>query len=82
MIVRVEVRLKPSVLDPQGEAIARALGALGFDGVASVRQGKIFEIDVAAADASSAREKADEMARRLLANTVIEDFRVLEVVAS
>jgi phosphoribosylformylglycinamidine synthase subunit PurS len=74
--VVVDVMLKPEILDTQGQAIQRALGRLGFDGVQSVRQGKRFEIelDPDLDDPGIARVK--EMAERLLANTVIEDFEV------
>ncbi len=74
MKARVFVTLKNGVLDPQGQAIQGALGALGFDGVSSVRQGKFFEVELADAKDAEARLKA--MCERLLANTVIEDFRV------
>jgi phosphoribosylformylglycinamidine synthase len=74
MKARIFVTLKPSVLDPQGQAIQGALGALGFDGIASVRQGKVFDIEFADVRDAEARLKA--MCERLLANTVIEDFRV------
>ncbi len=74
MKARVFVTLKPGVLDPQGQAIQGALAALGFDGVASVRQGKVFEIELA--DAGDAVTRLNQMCERLLANTVIEDFRV------
>jgi phosphoribosylformylglycinamidine synthase len=74
MKARIFVTLKPSVLDPQGQAIQGALGALGFDGIASVRQGKVFDIELADVRDAEARLKA--MCERLLANTVIEDFRV------
>ncbi|MBW4330488.1 phosphoribosylformylglycinamidine synthase subunit PurS [Stakelama sp. CBK3Z-3] len=73
MKLRIIVTLKPGVLDPQGKAIEHALGSLGFDGVNGVRAGKIFELDVA--DATS-DEAIDEMCRKLLANTVIENYRV------
>ena len=73
MKLRVFVTLKPGVLDPQGRAIQQALGGLGFAGVAGVRAGKVFELDVAD-DTSDAQ--VDEMCRRLLANTVIENYRV------
>jgi phosphoribosylformylglycinamidine synthase len=74
--VVVDVMLKPEILDAQGQAIQRALGRLGFDGVQSVRQGKRFEIELDADldDPGLAQVKA--MAERLLANTVIEDFEV------
>lgn len=73
MKVRVTVTLKPGVLDPQGKAVHHALGALGFAGVADVRVGKLIELDVAD-DVDDAAIEA--MARQLLANTVIENFRV------
>jgi phosphoribosylformylglycinamidine synthase PurS subunit len=74
MKARIFVTLKDGVLDPQGQAIQGALGALGFDGVDSVRQGKVFDIELAGSQDAEARLKA--MCERLLANTVIEDFRV------
>ena len=73
MKLRVVVTLKSGVLDPQGRAIQQALGGLGFDGVADVRAGKIFELDVA--DGTS-DDDVDAMCRKLLANTVIENYRV------
>jgi phosphoribosylformylglycinamidine synthase len=74
--VVVEVMPKPEILDPQGQAIQKALGRLGFDAVTSVRQGKRFEVEVDAATAEDAIQAARQMAERLLANTVIEDFAV------
>jgi phosphoribosylformylglycinamidine synthase len=68
--------LKDGVLDPQGKAIAHALGTLGFAGVTDVRAGKIIELELAETDAVKAKAAAEEMARKLLANTVIEGFRV------
>ena len=76
MKARVFVTLKPSILDPQGKTILGALHALGYEGVADVRQGKFFEIEVAAPSAGEARRLAGEMADRLLANPVIESYRV------
>jgi phosphoribosylformylglycinamidine synthase PurS subunit len=72
----VTVMLKTGVLDPQGKAIAHALGTLGFHGVGEVRAGKVIELELAETDPDKARAAAEEMARRLLANTVIESFRV------
>jgi phosphoribosylformylglycinamidine synthase PurS subunit len=72
----VTVMLKAGVLDPQGKAIAHALGTLGFTGVEDVRAGKVIEIELAETNPERARAAAEEMARRLLANTVIEGFRV------
>jgi phosphoribosylformylglycinamidine synthase PurS subunit len=71
--VVVDVMLKPEILDPQGQAIQRALPSLGFDQVTSVRQGKHFELEVAAGDAGA---MAEQVAHTLLANPVIEDFSV------
>jgi len=73
---RVTVTLKPGVLDPQGKAIAGALAALDFAGVTSVRQGKVFDVDLAEADRGKAEAALKEMCEKLLANTVIEDYRV------
>jgi phosphoribosylformylglycinamidine synthase subunit PurS len=73
MKARVTITLKPGVLDPQGRAIQNALGGLGFAGVDGVRQGKIIELDLA--DGTSAAS-IDDMAKQLLANTVIENYRI------
>lgn len=72
----VTIMLKDGVLDPQGRAIGHALGQLGFDGVGEIRAGKVIELDLAETDPARARAQAEEMARRLLANTVIESYRV------
>ena len=72
----VTVTLKSGVLDPQGKAIGHALNNLVFDNVTNVRAGKVFELDLIAVDAAQARQQAEEMARKLLANTVIESFKV------
>jgi phosphoribosylformylglycinamidine synthase subunit PurS len=72
----VTVMLKDGVLDPQGRAIGHALGNLGFTGVGEVRAGKVIELELAETDPAKAKAAAEEMARRLLANTVIEGFRV------
>lgn len=73
---RVTVTLKNGVLDPQGKAIEGALGSLGFDDVGSVRQGKIFDVELEAADKKIALEALEAMCEKLLANTVIEDYAV------
>ena len=76
MKARVHVTLKDGVLDPQGKAIAQALGRLGFSGVNGVRQGKYIEIDLAETDADRARAAVEEMCGSLLANTVIETYAI------
>jgi phosphoribosylformylglycinamidine synthase len=73
MKARVTVMLKSGVLDPQGEAVRHALGALGFAGVGSVRQGKVIELDLAP---GTTEAEVDEMCRKLLANTVMESYRI------
>lgn len=72
----VTVMLKPGVLDPQGRAIGHVLGTLGFAGVGEVRAGKRIELELAESDPGRARAAAEEMARRLLANPVIESYQV------
>ena len=76
MKARVHVTLRTGVLDPQGKAIAHALGTLGFAGVNEVRQGKYIEIDLADTDAAAARARVEEMCKKLLANPVIEDYAI------
>lgn len=73
---RITVTLKNGVLDPQGKAIEHALGTLGFDGVGSVRQGKVFDIEVNGTDHAKAEADLKAMCDRLLANTVIENYSV------
>ena len=74
-LARIHVLLKPVVNDPQGQAIRGGLHTLGFESVSQVRAGKYFEISLEASDADAARQAADEMCRKLLANPVIEDYR-------
>jgi phosphoribosylformylglycinamidine synthase PurS subunit len=76
MKARVTVTLKSGVLDPQGKAIEGALASLGFAGVSGVRQGKIFDIELAETDPARAEAALKAMCDKLLANTVIENFRV------
>ncbi len=76
MKARVTVTLKTGVLDPQGKAIGQALHGLGFSNVGDVRAGKIIELELAETDPEKARAQAEDMARKLLANSVIESFRV------
>ncbi|MGN9843850.1 phosphoribosylformylglycinamidine synthase subunit PurS [Nonomuraea sp. H19] len=74
--VIVDVMLKPEILDPQGQAIARALPRLGFSGVSAVRQGKRFEVELDGPADEAALAEVRKMAETLLANTVIEDYSV------
>lgn len=76
MRARVFVTLKPSVFDPQGRTIVEALHSMGYGGVGDVRQGKYFELEVDATDREGARALAAEVADRLLANPVIESYRI------
>ena len=76
MKARVTVTLKSGVLDPQGKAIEGALHSLGVEGVASVRQGKVFDIEIDAADTEAAKAALTAASEKLLANTVVENFRV------
>jgi phosphoribosylformylglycinamidine synthase len=80
MRARVYVTLKPSVFDPQGRVVADALTTLGYDDVRDVRQGKYFDLEVDGTDAEQVRARVTDMASRLLANPVIESYRV-EVLA-
>jgi phosphoribosylformylglycinamidine synthase subunit PurS len=81
MKARVTVTLKSGVLDPQGKAIEGALKSLGVEGVASVRQGRVFDIELEAGDAVKAEATLRQAAEKLLANTVIENYQV-EVAAA
>ncbi len=76
MKARVTVTLKTGILDPQGKAIEGALRSLGIDGVASVRQGKVFDIELAGSDKAGAEKLLKDAAEKLLANTVIENYRI------
>lgn len=76
MKARVYVTLKPGVLDPQGRAIAKTLGTLGFDGVLDARQGKLIELDLTEADTHKAHDQVEQMCQKLLANMVIETYRI------
>jgi len=73
---RVTVTLKNGVLDPQGKAIEGALGALGFDGVGQIRQGKVFDLQLDTADRTKAEADLKAMCEKLLANTVIENYTI------
>jgi phosphoribosylformylglycinamidine synthase len=76
MKARVTVTLKSGILDPQGKAIEGALKSLGISGIASVRQGKVFDIELEAGDKAAAESSLKGAAEKLLANTVIENYRI------
>lgn len=76
MKARVHITLKNGVLDPQGKAIQHALSALGFGGVDDVRQGKYIELDLTETDKAKAQASVEEMCRKLLSNTVIENYTI------
>jgi phosphoribosylformylglycinamidine synthase len=76
MKARVTVTLKTGVLDPQGKAIEGALHSLGVEGIASVRQGKVFDIEIDAADPEAAKAALAAASEKLLANTVVENYRL------
>jgi phosphoribosylformylglycinamidine synthase subunit PurS len=76
MKARVYIMPKPGVLDPQGKAIGQALGSLGFAGIGEVRQGKVIDLEIAETDPTRARATVEEMCKKLLANTVIESYRI------
>lgn len=76
MKIRVDVNLKEGVLDPQGKAVAHALQNLGFAGVRDVRVGKTIELDIADIDPAQAKAQTQAMAEKLLANQVIENYRI------
>ncbi len=76
MRARVHVTLKAGVLDPQGEAVRHALGTLGFEDVSGVRIGKVIELDLVDTDPATAEARVTQMCEKLLANTVIENYRI------
>jgi phosphoribosylformylglycinamidine synthase PurS subunit len=76
MLARVYITLKPGVHDPAGKAVQGGLGHMGYDDVRDVRIGKYIELEISGDDPVTARPRVEEMCRRLLANTVIESFRV------
>ena len=78
----IHVTLKPDVLDPQGKAIQNASAALGYDAVKSVRQGKLFEVELDAQEGTAARKLIAELCQKLLSNPVIEDFEIVSVESS
>ena len=78
MKISAIVTLKKDVLDPQGKVVQQALKGMGFDNVKEIRQGKYFEIDVDENDKKKAEKKAEEMCKKLLANLVIENYKIID----
>ena len=78
MKIKIIVTLKNGVLDPQGKAIQQTLNGIGFDDVKNVRQGKYFDIEIDEKDESKAKNKVDEMCKKLLANLVIENYKIID----
>ena len=77
MKIKVVVTLKDGVLDPQGKAIQQTLNGMGYSNIQGVRQGKYFDLEIAEKDEAKAKVAAEEMCKKLLANLVIEDFKIL-----
>ena len=77
MKISLVITLKKDVLDPQGKIIHQTLDGMGFEGINEIRQGKYFEIDTKESDKKKAEEKVEEMCKKLLANLVIEDFKII-----
>ena len=78
MKIKAIVTLKKSVLDPQGTVIQQTLDGMGFNNVNNIRQGKFFDIDIDEKDQKKAEEKVEDMCKKLLANLVIEDYKIIE----
>ena len=78
MKIKVIVTLKKSVLDPQGTVIQQTLDGMGFNNINNIRQGKFFEIDIDEKDQKKSEEKVEDMCKKLLANLVIEDYKIIE----
>ena len=79
MKISVIITLKKDVLDPQGKVIHQTLDGMGFNDINEVRQGKYFEIDIKESDTKKAKDKVDEMCKKLLANLVIENYKIIDV---
>ena len=77
MKVQVIITLKKNVLDPQGKIIQQTLDGMGFDNISEVRQGKFFEIEINEKDQKKAKEKVEDLSKKLLANLVIEDYKII-----
>ena len=78
MKVQVVITLKKNVLDPQGKVIQQTLNGMGFNNISEVRQGKFFEIEIDEKDQKKAKEKVEDLSKKLLTNLVIEDYKIIE----
>ena len=78
MKVQVIITLKKNVLDPQGKVIQQTLDNMGFNNISEVRQGKFFEIEIDEKDQKKAKEKVEDLSKKLLTNLVIEDYKIIE----
>ena len=78
MKVQVIITLKKNVLDPQGKVIQQTLDSMGFDNISEIRQGKFFEIEIDEKDQKKAKEKVEDLSKKLLTNLVIEDYKIIE----
>jgi phosphoribosylformylglycinamidine synthase len=78
MKVQVIITLKKNILDPQGKVIQQTLDGMGFNNISEVRQGKFFEIEIDEKDQKKAKEKVEDLSKKLLANLVIEDYKIIE----
>ena len=78
MKISVIITLKKNVLDPQGKVIQQTLDGMGFNNISEVRQGKFFEIEIDEKDQKKAKEKVEDLSKKLLANLVIEDYKIIE----
>jgi|TARA_B100000953_G_scaffold28907_1_gene23264 phosphoribosylformylglycinamidine synthase len=78
MKVQVIITLKKNVLDPQGKVIQQTLDGMGFNNISEVRQGKFFEIEIDEKDQKKAKEKVEDLSKKLLTNLVIEDYKIIE----
>jgi len=78
MKVQVIITLKKNVLDPQGKIIQQTLGGMGFNNISEVRQGKFFEIEIDEKDQKKAKEKVEDLSKKLLTNLVIENYKIIE----
>ena len=80
MKISIIITLKKNVLDPQGQVIQKTLNGMGFNNIEKVRQGKFFELELSGTDKKKAKDKAEEICKKLLANLVIEDYKIIDTI--